>query len=153
MQFIQYTLRLITITIALLAFSTQTVSGASEPVFSTASQAIRGYDPVAYFTQSQAVAGIGQLTHLYKNNNWYFSSTQNRDKFIANPQDYAPQYGGYCAYAMSFGKLASTDPEAWTIKQGKLYLNYNKTTRRIWLKDVDNNINKADKNWAQLLRR
>ena len=85
--------------------------------------AIRGTDPVAYFTQGGPVAGSADFTHTWNNATWQFSSAENRDLFASNPEQYAPQYGGFCAWAMSQGYTASIDPSAWKIVDGKLYLN------------------------------
>ncbi len=113
--------------------------------------AIRGYDTVAYFTQQAAVKGSRDHEHEWNGATWRFSSAENRDLFAANPEQYAPQYGGYCAYAASQGYTASTDPEAWHITGGKLYLNYSKAVQRRWLQDRDNYIEQADSNWPRLL--
>jgi hypothetical protein len=84
------------------------------------------------------------------NADWYFSSRQNLDLFKASPDKYAPQYGGYCAYGCSRGYKASTEPDAWTIINNKLYLNYNTDVKETWLKDKANLIQKADKNWPSV---
>lgn len=118
------------------------------PVFSTFfGGAIRGYDPVAYFTQGRPVEGKRAYSLKWKGAAWYFYSAENRDRFRMNPEKYAPQYGGYCAYAVSRGYTASIDPEAWKIVDGKLYLNYSKSIQSTWEEDVPGNIQKADKNW------
>lgn len=119
------------------------------PTFTTDDGAIRGYDPVAYHTEGQPVKGDRSLTTTFNDANWYFSTAENLELFRDNPQRYAPQYGGFCAYAMSKGNVASTDPDAWTIVDGKLYLNYSLGVRRTWLKDVAGNIEKADMHWQQ----
>lgn len=113
-------------------------------------KAIRGYDPVAYFTESKAVKGKDELVYNWNSANWYFSSRQNLDLFKANPEKYAPQYGGYCAYGLSNGYKAPTDANAWTIENGKLYLNYNIEVREMWNKEKKDRIEKADKNWPQV---
>lgn len=115
--------------------------------FVQSGNAIRGYDPVAYFTQSKPVKGNEKLVFKWNNANWYFSSQENLDLFKANPEKYAPQYGGYCAYGLSNGYKAPTDADAWTIENGKLYLNYNKEVRDMWNKERKERIEKADKNW------
>lgn len=114
--------------------------------------AIKGYDPVAYFEQSQPVPGNPQFTHQWSNATWRFSSAANRDKFAANPEQYAPQFGGYCAWAVSKGYTADTDPAAWKIIGGKLYLNYNKSIQKKWEDGVTQRIADAEKNWPALHR-
>ena len=98
-----------------------------DPVNNNNATAIKGYDPVAYFKQSAAVKGSPQFTTQWMGATWQFSSAENRDLFAANPEQYAPQYGGYCAYAVSEGHTASIDPEAWKIVDGKLYVRTQKT--------------------------
>ena len=119
-------------------------------VFNPSDKAIRGYDPVAYFTEGKAVKGNENLTYHWHDADWYFSSTQNLNSFSKNPDKYVPQYGGYCAYGLSEGHKAPTDPDAWTIVDGKLYLNYSKDVRTKWRENEKERIEKADKNWPQL---
>ncbi|MEM9334895.1 MAG: YHS domain-containing (seleno)protein [Pseudomonadota bacterium] len=111
--------------------------------------AIRGYDPVAYHTESKPVKGSRDHTFSYQGATWYFASEANRDLFESDPARYAPAYGGFCAYGMSRGFAVATDPDAWTIVDGQLYLNYSLGVRRTWLKDVPGNIAKADANWLK----
>ncbi len=113
--------------------------------------AVSGYDPVAYFEDGQPIQGKKDFTHAWKGATWRFATASHRDLFAADPESYAPQYGGYCAFAVSKGYTASTDPEAWTIVDGKLYLNYSKKVREQWMQDIPGNIAKADKNWPDLL--
>lgn len=113
--------------------------------------AVSGYDPVAYFTEKKPVKGNPALSLDYKGAKWYFASEANRVAFKAAPETYAPQYGGYCAWAAALGKAAKGDPEAWTIHKGKLYLNYNKEVSDRWKEKVDENIAKADVNWPSVL--
>ena len=118
--------------------------------FVQSGKAIRGYDPVTYFTESKPVKGNEKHAYKWNNADWYFSSQQNLDLFKANPEKYAPQYGGYCAYGLSNGYKAPTDADAWTIENGKLYLNYNTDVREMWNKEKKERIEKADKNWPQV---
>jgi len=118
--------------------------------FVPSGKAIRGYDPVAYFTESKPVQGSEKLVYNWNNADWYFSSQQNLELFKANPEKYAPQYGGYCAFGLSNGYKAPTDADAWTIDNGKLYLNYNKDVREEWNKERKQRIDKADKNWPDV---
>lgn len=126
---------------------------AIDPVYTEffSNNAIRGYDTVAYFTQNKAVPGLDEFSTEYKGANWLFSSKEHLALFKGNPEKYAPQYGGYCAYAVSQNKTASIKPELFTIEDGKLYLNYNKSVNEKWLKDKMSYINLADKNWPDLL--
>ena len=127
------------------------VFAASPDVFSDGAGAIRGTDAVAYFTKGMPVAGSSEHVLMWRGAEWSFESAENMALFEANPSAYAPQYGGYCAFALSKGSLASTDPEAWTIVDGKLYLNYSVNVRTVWSEDIPGNIMKADANWPSVL--
>ncbi|MEM7479986.1 MAG: YHS domain-containing (seleno)protein [Acidobacteriota bacterium] len=124
-----------------------------DPVFTAtfSDVAIRGYDPVAYFAAGEPVKGSDDFAHQWMGAEWRFASAENRDLFAADPEKYAPQYGGYCAYAVSRGKTASIDPEAWRIVDDKLYLNYNAKIQAQWEEDQAANIEKADEHWPRLL--
>ncbi|MEM8720959.1 MAG: YHS domain-containing (seleno)protein [Cyanobacteria bacterium P01_G01_bin.39] len=113
--------------------------------------AIRGADPVAYFTESKAVIGSSEFEHEWNGATWRFSSQENLDLFAANPEQYAPQYGGYCAKAVSEGNLASIDPESWKIVDDKLYLNYSPGVQQQWAEDIPGNIALGDENWPEVL--
>jgi YHS domain-containing protein len=112
--------------------------------------AIKGADPVAYFQEGKPVKGNSQFAYQWMNATWYFSIAQNRDLFVKNPQKYAPQYGGFCAWAVSRGYTAQIDPDAWKIVDGKLYLNYNRGVQRSWERDIPGNISRGDRNWPSL---
>jgi YHS domain-containing protein len=123
-------------------------SGAQKsPVFVANDKAIRGYDAVAYFTQGKAVKGSSDFVHSWQGADWYFSSRQHLDSFSKAPEKYVPQYGGYCAYGCSNGYKASIDPTAWTIVNGKLYLNYSLKIRDEWDRNRAERIKKADQIW------
>ena len=124
---------------------------AKAPVFAEGGIAINGYDPVAYFTEAKPVEGSASFTADYMGATFQFASVENRDLFAADPEAYAPQYGGYCAYAVSKGATASTSPRAWTVHEGKLYLNFNRAVRGIWSTDIPGNVEKADANWPKVL--
>ena len=130
----------------------QPALAATPETFASDGVAINGYDPVAYFTDSKPVEGDAAHTHDYKGATWRFSSAANRETFAADPAAYAPQYGGYCAYAVSKGATATTQPDAWSIVDGKLYLNFSTTVRGIWKQDIPGNIAKADANWPDVLK-
>ena len=120
------------------------------PVFSKGA-AIRGYDPVAYFNDSKPVRGSDEFTAEWNGATWHFASAENRDSFVADPNAFAPQYGGYCAWAVSRGYLASTDPQAWEVYEGKLYLNYSRRVHRRWSRDIPGNVAKGNSNWPAVL--
>ena len=113
--------------------------------------AIKGYDPVAYFTENKAVKGDSDYEYKWMGAKWRFSSQKNLALFKENPEKYAPQYGGYCAYAVSQNDTAGIDPDQFTILNGKLYLNYNKSINDKWTKDRDMYIIEADKYWPELV--
>ncbi len=112
--------------------------------------AIDGYDPIAYFTQSKPVQGSAQHALEWGGATWHFATAEHRDRFKADPATYAPQYGGYCAWAVAQGQLAPIDPQAWAIVDGKLYLNFSPGIHAKWGKDIPGNISKADQNWPGL---
>lgn len=113
--------------------------------------AVGGYDPVAYFADEAPVKGSKDFSFDYSGAVWRFSSQENLEKFKADPAAYAPQYGGYCAWAVAQGYTAPGNPENWSVRGGKLYLNYNDKVQADWLKDPDGFIAKADANWPGVL--
>lgn len=136
-------------TLAFLIVSTRALAQSS-PVFQTEKGAIRGYDPVAYFKQGDAVEGKKEHSLHWNGATWYFSSKENKDLFEKNPEAFAPQYGGYCAYGTADNHKAPTQPDAWSIVDNKLYLNYNKKVQTEWKKHQEGYIEQADKNWPLL---
>jgi len=122
-------------------------------VDSSSGVAISGYDPVAYFTESKPVKGKKEFTVEYQGNKWALSSAANKQAFLANPTTYLPQYGGFCAYAASKNAISSIHPEAWTIHNKKLYLNYSKRIRNTWLKKKVKRIVDADRYWPELMKK
>lgn len=117
------------------------------------SLAVGGYDAVSYFKDGRPLQGVAQFSTEYKGGTWRFASLENLNQFKANPASYAPQYGGYCAWAVAQNYTASGDPLVWNIVGGKLYLNYDKTVQANWAKDIPGFIAKADKNWPAVLGR
>lgn len=132
---------------AVAAFSAMTAADASQTVYTSRGGAIKGYDPVAYFTEGKPVRGEKAHSVEWMGATWRFASADNKARFEADPAAFAPQYGGYCAWAVSEGYTASIDPDAWHIENGKLYLNYSKSVQRNWSKDIPGNISKGDTNW------
>jgi YHS domain-containing protein len=120
-------------------------------VNSSGGVALKGYDAVAYFTEGKAVQGQAQFTFTWNGSVWRFASAEHRDLFMAMPEKYAPQFGGYCAWAVSQGYTADGDPEAWRMVDGKLYVNYSKRVQKRWEKDIRSNIAKGNANWPGVL--
>jgi len=112
--------------------------------------ALKGYDAVAYFTEGKAVKGRSEFQHEWMGAKWHFVSAANRDLFAKSPEKYAPQYGGYCAWAVSNNYAYDADPEIWKIVDGKLYLNYNRLARWNWERDIPGRIKKGNENWPNL---
>lgn len=112
--------------------------------------ALKGYDAVAYFELQRPVKGAAGFSYPWMGATWWFSNPEHRDKFAADPAKYAPQYGGYCAYAVSKGHTANVNPEVWKIVNGKLYLNFAGFVQRRWEKDQEKRIADGDKNWPAL---
>jgi hypothetical protein len=112
--------------------------------------ALKGYDPVGYYEQNRPVKGSPDFTHQWNGATWRFASARSRDLFIADQEKYAPQYGGYCAWAVSNNYTADIDPEAWKIVNGKLYLNYSKSVQKMWEPEAQKRIADADRNWPGL---
>ncbi len=114
--------------------------------------AIKGYDPVAYFTDNKPMQGKVEFVHEWAGAKWNFASAEHRDAFKAAPEKYAPQYGGFCAFGVCMKNAKfPTDPTAWKVVEGKLYLNYNKQTQDAWAQDpLPATISKGDANWKTL---
>ena len=113
--------------------------------------ALRGYDPVAYWSEGKPVQGMASFEYRWMNAVWRFASADHRDQFIKEPERYAPQFGGYCAYAVSRGYTADGDPSIWRIVEGRLYLNYSAQAKKLWEEDVPGNIVKGRQNWPAVL--
>jgi YHS domain-containing protein len=109
--------------------------------------ALRGHDPVAYFSENKPVKGLAEHKAEHQGSTFYFASKANRDAFVADPARYAPQYGGFCAFGMASGYKAATDPAAFSIVEGKLYLNYNRDVQKQWSADKPGFVAKADRSW------
>lgn len=129
------------------------LAAAEKPVNTTVfgNLAVKGYDTVSYFTDKKPVEGAKEFAVQWNGATWRFSSAAHRDLFKAEPAKYAPQFGGYCAYAVSKGETANIDPKAWTVVDGKLYLNYDKDIQTMWEKDKAGFITKAISNWPKLI--
>jgi len=113
--------------------------------------AIRGYDTVAYFTQGKPVKGDKAISTDWNGAMWLFSSQEHKNLFLAQPEKYAPQYGGYCAYGVANDYLVKIEPEQWQIVDDQLYLNFSKDIQARWAKDISGYIKRADRKFEALL--
>jgi YHS domain-containing protein len=115
--------------------------------------ALKGYDPVAYYADGAPAAGDPAITYQWQGATWLFSTAEHREVFKADPAHYAPQFGGYCAFAVSRGTTADADPQQWAIVDGKLYVNNNAFAKKLWDQDRPGNIVAGDTNWPLIPRR
>lgn len=145
------------LTLALIAgltlVSVPVAAMAAQPQIYTApftNVAVGGYDTVSYFT-GKPVKGSAQFQTTWKGATWQFANAADLAKFKANPSAYAPQYGGYCAWALAQNRTAKGDPMFWKVVGGKLYLNYDAGVQAKWAKDIPGFIKKADSYWPAVL--
>ncbi len=136
-----------------LGLLSQVVEAKEAPVYTSffSSVAVSGYDTVAYFTDKKAVLGDAKYKVNYQGAEWRFSTAAHRDAFLADPARYAPQYGGYCAWAVAQGSTASADPLLWRVVNDKLYLNYDADVQTKWDANIPAFIQQANKNWPTVL--
>ena len=147
-----YTLRFAALTLFLVFFSGY--ASAKDPVYTGFfnNRAIQGYDTVSYFQgDGTPVKGVDEFQAEWHGATWYFSSADNLAAFTADPERYAPQYGGYCAWAVAQGDLYKGDPQYWSIHEGNLYLNFDMSVQDKWVKDKDGFIQTANGNWPNIL--
>jgi len=121
-------------------------------IHATGRIAIGGADPVAYFTHDAAVPGTAHHALMWRGAVWLFANPTTMEAFEMDPQRYCPAYGGYCAYAMVQGSLASTTPAAFTLHQDRLYLTHSLAVRTTWQADMAGFIRQADAHWPAALR-
>jgi len=111
--------------------------------------AMNGYDPVSYFNERKPAKGSDDFEYTWNDSKYLFSCKENLELFKSDPVKYAPQYNGYCAFAMSRGDYSRINPEVYAIVDGKLYLTYNRDIRNAWLQDKEHYISKADRIWQE----
>ena len=148
------TRRLFLAAVAGLPFAAAARAADAAPPINTlagARVAIHGYDPVAYFVEGGPRQGRADFSAEHRGAVWRFSSVENRQRFLADPERYVPAFGGYCAYGVAQGYLVKIDPQAWAIVDGRLYLNYDTGVRTTWLKDVPGYNAAARANWQKLV--
>jgi YHS domain-containing protein len=112
--------------------------------------AINGYDPVAYFAEGRPREGRPEIRESWQGAVYRFASEENRVAFLADPERYVPQYGGYCAIAMAWNRIADVDPHQWAIVDGRLYLNNSAFAHGLWSLRRRGHIRDADRNWEAL---
>jgi YHS domain-containing protein len=136
--------------ICLLSLFIAGAASAASPIAAVNTEhglAIKGYDPVSYFTDGKPMRGSAKFSTSYKGVEYRFVSAEHRDRFIAEPEKFAPQYGGYCAYAISLNRIADIDPDEWAIVDNKLYLNNGFFAQTLWSFDKRGNISDGDRYW------
>ncbi len=138
-------------TAPLVTFAATRARAAEPAIFNTDGIAINGIDPVAYFTESAPVDGNPEITLDWMEATWQFASEENLVMFEAEPETYAPRFGGYCAFAASRGYLAPTIPIAWTVYEDRLYLNANLRAQELWLGELPDVIAAGEENWPAIL--
>ena len=136
----------------LILFLNASIAFSQQPeIYSVSGAAVNGYDVISYFTEGKPAKGSKDFAYHWKNTEWRFSSQENLERFKVDPGKYAPQFGGYCAFGVSEDHTAPTKPDAWTIVDGKLYLNYNTEVRQMWREKQSEHIEQGNKNWPGVL--
>lgn len=145
------TRRMLIAALPLAVLLPQAARAMSPEIYAEGGIAIDGTDPTSYFTEGRPVAGDPDITVDWRGATWRFASEEARAAFEADPERYAPQFGGYCAWAVAEGYTASTVPDAWHIEDGKLYLNFSRRIQRRWDRDIPGNIQRGEANWPTVL--
>lgn len=134
----------------ILMYLLNSVKAQKSSIFVSNGKAIRGFDPVAFFTESKAIKGIDSFNYTWNGATWIFSSEKNLNNFKLNPDKYAPQFGGYCAYGTAGNHKAPTQTDTWTVINNKLYFNYNQSVKQKWYNQQDSLIKLAEYHWITL---
>ena len=146
-----YATRLLVTTLALVGCATKPGQIWQDtpvpPIDARAGLGLEGYDGVAYFTDHRPIKGSEAYTRQWQGVTWQFASAEHRDLFAADPLRYVPQYGGYCAYAVSHGTTAHGDPNQWAVVEDRLFVNNNPLARKLWESHRSRNIRTGDVNW------
>jgi YHS domain-containing protein len=139
--------------LALMLMSSSAFAGVLVNVAGASRIALNGYDPVAFFTDAKPVIGSPFIKGSYQGADYLFATEDHKTLFLANPEKYAPQYGGYCAYGVSVKALAPVDISTWQVRDGKLYLNFSDEFLEKFNADFDGNVVKAERNWPGLVKK
>lgn len=152
LRFVLASLMAVSLTLIVGSSQAWTQSRTYPPVHASADRlALGGHDPVAYFTDGQPASGDPAITLDWNGATWRFATAEHRTMFEADPQAYAPQFGGYCAWAASQAYIAPGDPTVWRIVDGRLYLNFNDRARMLWEQDIPGAIARGEANWPRIL--
>ncbi|HHL43943.1 MAG TPA: twin-arginine translocation pathway signal protein [Hellea balneolensis] len=151
----KYWIKLAIVTVAVMfgvIGTTQSASAKADEIYTSwrSNMAVGGYDVVS-FHQGNPIKGEHKISTMWKGAQWRFANQNNLETFLKDPEKYAPAYGGYCAWAIAQGKLAKGSPKYWSLRDGRLYLNFNKKIKQRWLEDTKGFIEKADKLWPSVL--
>jgi YHS domain-containing protein len=138
---------------AVLVMSTSVLAGDLVNVAGASKAAVSGYDTVAFFTDSKPVNGSPFISAEYKGATYFFATEEHKSLFTENPEKYAPQFGGFCAFGVGLDKLFPVDISTWQVREGKLYLNLNPDILKKFNAEFDMNVAKADKNWPGLVKK
>ena len=140
----------LTLALPVLFAGTGAVAG-HPPVYAENGIAIRGADSVAYFQGMGAVAGSISERVMWRGATWLFANRKHREMFEGDPRRFAPRFGGYCAYTLSQGILAPSDPRAYAVHGGRLYLLSSLKERKTWQENLAKNISLAERHWPAAL--
>ena len=138
---------------ALVLLSASAFAGNLVNVSGASKAALSGYDPVAFFTDSKPVNGSPFIAAEHQGATYFFATEEHKKLFTEDPDKYVPQFGGFCAYGVSVGKLFPVDITTWQVREGKLYLNLNGDVLKKFNADFDGNVAKADQNWPGLVKK
>jgi len=138
---------------ALVLLSASAFAGNLVNVSGASKAALSGYDPVAFFTDSKPVNGSPFIAAEHQGATYFFATEEHKKLFTEDPDKYVPQFGGFCAYGVSVGKLFPVDITTWQVRDGKLYLNLNGDVLKKFNADFDGNVAKADQNWPGLVKK
>jgi YHS domain-containing protein len=141
----------ILLALAAVLVSASALAGNLVNVSGASGTALAGYDPVAFFTDAKPVNGSPFISASYQGATYFFASDEHKALFVASPDKYAPQFGGFCAYGVAIDALFPVDINTWQVRNGKLYLNLNSEILKKFNADFDGNAAKADKNWPKLV--
>jgi YHS domain-containing protein len=151
---LRQTISILTLTLAAVLVSSTAVQGADLVNTSGKSGvALNGYDPVAFFTDKKPVHGNFKISAEHHGAKYFFASEEHKAMFTANPDKYAPQCGGYCAFGVSVGALFPVDINTWQVRNDKLYLNLNPSILTMFNENIDGNIAKANASWVELQKK